>query len=537
MTRLPALLLTIVLLGTAAAANTLYWGGGNANIPNGTVLSTNITSLTGTWNLTTANWSTTTNGTTYTNWPSTGTANAAYIGYGLATTPTTGIAITQTVNMALNQLTVNLPNTYDAVTLTAATPMSLTLNGSNPTITQVIWDYRANSLSIGQNVALAGTNGLTITYGTSPFFYGAVTYLNSDSSGLVGTVALSPNPEYGDTLYLQNGGKLTGVGSFTLPEGAGFWVIPPSASARNDLGDTCAVRLQGGTFGYKGYKDATSPSTETIGSIVLDSWGMLDPSASNGAGVKKGQLVTAIDRGPNGKGTLSVGAFNDGTEPPPDFAADIIVTNYPTGVILPWMSHTRGIPMMLTPGGVITNVATTLAPRDLSTWQPNQDYRAFSSQIANDVFSNSISPDLTINSLGVQINQTNLNNQTITIGATNTLTISSGYIGIGWDSNHGTWGGYSFTITGGNLTTTTNDLYLFAAHNLYSLEIDSAITGSCNVVASSGTGGAKRHPRRRDDEQLYRHDLCQWSPEPEEARRRDCLTCLADSIQHAQRVV
>ena len=48
MMRLPAFLLTLVLLGTAASANTMYWGGGAANIPNGTILPTNLTTFSGT---------------------------------------------------------------------------------------------------------------------------------------------------------------------------------------------------------------------------------------------------------------------------------------------------------------------------------------------------------------------------------------------------------------------------------------------------------------------------------------------------------
>ena len=481
MTRLPACLLTLCLLGTAAAANTLYWGGGNANIPNGTLLPTNLTAFSGTWDLTTANWSTTTNGTTYTNWPSIGTSNTAYFGKGLGIIPfrTANGYVTQAVNMAVNQLAAIIPDSSFTIYLSSPTPVNLTLNGANPTISTLWSDGRYGYLSVEPNVALAGTNGFTMT-GTGEVL------IHNNSSGLSGTVVVAGDGY--NLLVLENGGKLTGVNSFTikpLGDQGGLLVNVNAGSARNDLSDACAVRLQGGEFTYWGYKHATAPSVETIGTIVLDSWGVLNPVNAAGGSGAKGQLRTAIDRGPNGKGVLSVGEYNDAaSDIPAIFATDIIVTNYPTGVILPWMNHTRGMAMMLTPAGAITNVAMTLAPRDLATWQPNQDYRAFSSQNANDVLSNSISPDLTINSLGAELNLNNLNNQTIAIGATNTLTISSGFIGLGWDSTHNAWGGSSLTIAGGNLTTTTNDLYLIAGHNVNAtLAINSAITGAINVVA------------------------------------------------------
>ena len=478
MTRLPAFLLTLVLLGTAASANTMYWGGGTANIPNGTILPTNLTTFSGTWDLTTANWSTTTNGTAYTNWPSTGTSNTAYFGKGLGIIPfrTANGYVTQAVNMAVNQLAVMIPDSSFTIYFSSPTPVSLTLNGANPTIASTWSDGRYGYLSFEPNVALAGTNGFTMT-GTGEVL------IHNNSSGLSGTVVVA-NGGYLQ-LLLQNGGKLTGVNRFILEQVGdqnGFAVYVNAGGARDDLRDTCEVRLQGGQFGYFGFKHATAPSVETIGTIVLDSWGVLNPIGAAGGSGAKGRLYTAIDRGPNGKGMLSVGAYNEGTEPPPSFDTDIIVTNYPTGVILPWMSHTRGMPMMLTPAGAITNVVMTLAPRDLATWQPNQDYRAFSSQAANDVFSNSISSNLTINSLGAQLNLNNLNNQTITIGATNTLTISSGYIGMGWDGR--TYNGGGLTIAGGSLTTTTNDLYLSSGQSvLAGLVINSAITGAINVVA------------------------------------------------------
>ena len=422
MTRQPALLFTLVLLGTVASANTLYWGGGNTTIPNGTLLPNAITSLPGTWDLTTANWSTTTNGVTYTNWPSTGTANAAYIGYGLATTPTGIGYITQAVNMALNQLTVVGPAFNENFQLTATSPVSLTLNGSTPTITLAF----ANSspgyyyLLLLPNVALAGTNGFTQTG------MGALR-VSSDCSGLRGTVVVSPGSQ---TLSLESGGKLTGVDSFTVQvypgDPGGFVVQPPSAGSRDDMGDASVVRLQGGEFTYAGYRHATSPSTESIGSIVLDSWGELNPTSANGSG-QNGRLYTGIDRGPNGKGTLTVGGLRTG----PDFATDIIVTNQPTGVILPWMQNSRGYALWLTGTGAITNMPWTPAPRDLSAWQANQDYRSVPASGSADPFLNAISTDLTIHSLGAEINGNNLNNQVITIGTTNTLIVSSGYIGLG----------------------------------------------------------------------------------------------------------
>ena len=475
MKSLPFLLLTLGLFSAAASANTLYWGGGTTNIPNGTLLPTN--SVPGTWNLTTANWSTTTNGVTYTNWPSTGTANAAYLGYGLGT-GAGNYYVTQSVNVALNQLIVKTP--YDAndyTFLTATSPVSLTLNGLNPTITLI--SYISGFyyyLSVEPNVALAGTNGFTLTGN-------GIMRVKSDSSGLTGTVVLSTG---GLVLTVENGGKLAGVGSFVLKDAsddtAGLIVTPPSASARDDLGDTCAVRLQGGTFQYTGFRHATTPSTETIGSIVLDSWGMLNISSANGSG-QNGRLYTAIDRGPNGKGTLTVGGYRTG----PDIATDVIVAGYPTGVILPWMQNSRGYALMLAGNGAITNLPWTSAPRDLSTWQPNQDYRSVPSSLSADPFTGSISTNLTLRSMGAELNGSNLNNQVITIGATNTLTVSSGYIGVGWGSE--SWGSEALTISGGKLTTTANDLYLFSSHELAGLQIYSAITGSINVVASgSGSG-------------------------------------------------
>lgn len=472
--------LITLLSSTVSPSATLYWAGGTNDIPDGTPLPIYpISLMDGTWDTNTLNWATDTNGTTYVAWSNSGTDNEAILAWSITNgADGENCTIMLATNMVLNRLTGDLTRCVQrqVIHLTAVSPVSINLNGSNPVV-HVSNDGRYDHLSCEVNVRLAGTNGFTKTGN-------AHLDVRSDSSGLTGEVIQEDG-----SIDVRDGGVLSGISRFELSsavsgETEGLNVFVAAGGAQNQLADACVVDLNGGTFEYRGRRDSTTPSTETIGKIVVDSWARFDPTGAGGAGTQKGQLILSdalagIDRGANGRGTLTIGAYRGAAL---ELNTDVVVQNgYPTEEILPWMSHNRGYAMKLTSTGVITNVPMTDAPLNVSTWTPGSDYRIFPG--STESLTNEL-PNLSIHSLGALL----YNNETLNIGDGNALTVSSGYIGIGWDPGIGGWGADTLTIAGGYLTSGTSELYLHGAHNLGIVEVSSTITGAVDVVAGGNSG-------------------------------------------------
>lgn len=130
--------LVVALAGQWGLGATYYWNGGSSDIPNGTALQTALTNLSGTWNTTTKNWAVDDAGATYTNWNNAVAGNHAYFGMHMTNWANNNSATsTLSGGITLERLSVDFDATNGFVAsfyLTAATPVSLTLNGSNPRI-------------------------------------------------------------------------------------------------------------------------------------------------------------------------------------------------------------------------------------------------------------------------------------------------------------------------------------------------------------------------------------------------------------------
>ena len=476
-------LVLATLLTVSGQAGTLFWGGGSTDITPPQPLPWNFTNttLSGTWNTTAKNWATDGAGTLYTNWSNTGTANHAY--FGLNTTNWVRGNLASVVlagDMTLNRLSADFTamSAYDATySLTSSSPVTLTLNGQNPT---VFVDNQTSfeNITLQPNVRLAGASGFT-KIGRGDFRIG------SDSSGLTGSVTIN-DPDISAAaqnandglVQIQSTGNLRGIARFNVTGNAanGLQVYAPGAGIQNQLGDAAQINLMGGVFLYSGYRGATY-SQETIDSIRLDGSGVLDLSTTSGSGGTRSQLILAnatsgCDRGTDGKGCLRV-TITGTSIAPANAVVDCIVQNgYPTGVVLPWLQSSVGTPMQLDATKTIVPVPTVAAPADLATWTGGSGVKYV---VTNGPFANVI-PSIAIDSLGICWNPAVATN--ITIGDANTLTLTQGLLG------RGSGGGVNaITLTGGKITSGTSELYVILCDWYGSqLNINSEITGNLSLI-------------------------------------------------------
>ncbi len=443
---------------------TQYWGGGEVDIADNTdVPIGNFPALCGNWDATIKNWANKTNA------PNTYAASQngnEVVAYLRAHHPNSGISvisITVGTDVVVHQI-------RDEVTASGGFNQEFYVISNGPV------SVRLEPTPDGQQPKLGGTTDRTrgVRYfiplaGTNGFqFIGGRTYLRSASDGLTGPVILDGTMV---NVYIDQIGSLKGVSEIALRSLEVFQYQPNVAGTLDRLNNELVIRgsSRAGNFRYNGQRHNTAPSSETIGTLLLDGHLPVSFADYSGSGTlfPRLHLAHGIDRGPTGKGTMSV-ALNVTA---PHLRSAVIVSNPPaTDVLLPWMiTETGGFCKINASDLSIDLVPMTAAPDDLATWLADADY--YLPPAFNPV--NQL-PTLAINSLGIYCS-----NRTVTLADGATLTVKSGGI------SYNTYGPTGIrVITNGYLTSGTDDLYLISSTSGAASDwhITSTIIGDINVI-------------------------------------------------------
>ncbi|NLF38671.1 hypothetical protein GX586_04455 [bacterium] len=465
-----AVFLSVALLCPAAsnaALITQYWGGGEVDIADNTDVPIGSgPALGGIWNATIKNWANATNvPNTYSAWQN-GSDRVAWFAMRLPNIAQSAY-VTVATDMVVHQIRDEVTaagNFNQYFFFVADEPRTIRLepaaDGTQPKLggtTQLTRGARYTS-----NIRLAGTNGF--------MFIGGNNQVWNVCEDLTGTVVFNGA---GSTYFtLGNNGAMPNVGTFHLLGIEAFTYGPNSAGLLDRLGDSCVIRgsTRTGKFEYNGQRHATTPSTETIGKLLLDGHMSLDLDTYSGSGALFPvlHLAEGIDRGPTGKGTLG----SQVNAAAPQVRALIIVSNppYATDTLIPWLANERGGFCQIKSSDLsIDTVAMTPAPDDLATWVAGSDYTLpYSFNPVNEL------PTIAINSLGIFCS-----NKTLTVASDATLTINSGGISYNYQGPTG-----SRTITGGAITSGTNELYIVVGTSgaAADLDISSTIAGDIDVI-------------------------------------------------------
>ena len=465
------LILLLSLVTGLAQAGTLYWAGGTTDIPNGTPISSNCVNLCGVWDVTTRNWATDSNGTTYVAWTN-GSNSVAYLS---PFTNMASVTITASVDIVVNRITADLSragkyNSYFLITATNA--RTLTLAGSSPML-DVPSSDATFYLELGQNIHLAGSSGLVKSNGLGQV------KIDGDCSALTGKLTMyannAPSSYWG--VGLASTANLRGITEFDCQSGA--LALVAGAGSNTHLNSTALVRLRGGRTGTSAatggltYKSVGgSVSTEVVSQVSLDGFGVIN---LNSGATPHGLLILShptagLDRGRDGTGNALIATVDANDT----IGTDIIVSNgAPLGVALPWLASNKARPARLNASTrALEIMPTTTAPNDLSTWGNSANYRVENGFAP----ANALTNGTLISTLGFYANTATL---VLTNGTTptDTLTIGSGLIG--YEA-----GGQSQTITGGQITSGTNELDFITGDTTANgdLYIQSVIIGTQTVV-------------------------------------------------------
>ncbi len=467
-----------------ALATDLYWGGGEADIADGTPLSLDALDLSGTWNASLKNWAVDTSGSAYTNW-----ADGAVVHFGAITNKANAdLGLTTTVSfprmVGSQHLSLDY-NRYFAVTNAGGGSVSIP-EGDTTTIIAVSADttrgIRLRPVITGAGTVRKYGAGAVLVDTTSPDFSGTFDiqegYFNTGNArfpGVHSALIRGRNKYAGDTSH--------GANDFCF----GQWALGASDSATADLvADDLVVTLQGGTFGYT----ARRKTRETMGALVLNTWGCLGHSNSQTGGV----LTIAAEDGGLRRGPLGIGCLQvvDG------FSSGVPKTYFrfpnfsPKDTVLPWAvsPDSRFLSVQSAEDDYLLPVATTQAAADLTTWTGLYGVATCLRVGENAAFavSGALDGDLALNALSF-LNQTasvyNLGGHTLAL-------VSGGLCqrAVKYNAHQ--------TITNGWLTTSAPVLHMTTCDTNAGgdLFVNAAVTGRFDVVAcgkgsSKGFGGGE----------------------------------------------
>jgi autotransporter-associated beta strand protein len=466
-TKLAVLSGTALVAAYAGQAQTLYWGGGAADITGPQALPTELGDLTGTWNTTLQNWAVDAAGTTYQTWSNSGTNRTARIGHGL-TTDAANATITLGADVSLNVLDIRDPKATanKNVTFAAPSPMSIALNGATPTI-----DLRGGvnwQAVFPANASWSGTAGLRfLTTGSN---HGWLS-LYSDASALTGTLQ-GLGGQY-SRVSLLAGSKL-GIAQARFT--AGRFVLQSANGAANPAfpDNLTFVSLSNlPILDLQAYGGAT-PSTETIGQVVLDGgFATLDASSRSGSAPNGrfifGHATAGIDRGRHGKGMFALVTQSDDS-----LRTDIEVANGLDAGIIPWAMTSYGRLVELDDGKVLRVRLNTDAPADVTTWAAGSDYRLAAAPAGT-------LAGIVLNSLTAYFDGIS---PTLAIEDGATLTLTRGLLGLQRTGTVVTW-----TISGGTVTTPADTLYVNQGTGGSKVTFDTQLDGAFDLVLA-GYGAA-----------------------------------------------
>lgn len=474
-----ALCLALCLTVMPGSAADKYWGGGNTDIADGTPIPYDTNALVGTWNATLKNWAASPNGATYTTFAD---GDYAQLGYYTNLNNCT-IWLGSDFEFAgiqggMNAITTGFNWMFD-VRATSARTLTPASGGA---IINIVAQDSTRGLSLANNVSLSGAEPLT-KLGTGRLDLGGN---NNGYSGVVnnrqGTVQLTTlaGASMNGVKQVNCIGRVT-VATATAYGGNDFafanFSVNASSPTDNKLADDLVVTLSRGGFTYL----PTSTSTETVGRVVLNTWGTFGSSSAGGTG---GALILAdptagITRGPYGVGTLCMIVPADGLP-----RTKLKVMNgVPVNTLLPWLFTSRAEFCLLdgAQANTVTRIAATAAATDLSTWDTTYDNTSnVRIGIGTAVLlTSAIDANTTLKTLAWN----NTIATTVSVADGVTLTLDAGAMAFapnGSDPPGSQW------LLGGNLTSGTGDLYINANDSGSSsiLNIGTPIVGAINVIKS-----------------------------------------------------
>jgi len=300
--------------------------------------------------------------------------------------------------------------------------------------------------------------------------------IETDASGILGTWRNVSGETYVDGDG-NSGANLLGVSIVRIENGE-FRLDNGGSGAQDQLADNADVVLAGqnGNFDYVGTRNASTPSTETIGRIVLESAGEVDVSTAQGSGNAPTLILSdatnGLNQGIDGHGTMLLRVNETGGDGTIENNIQID-QGYTPGQLLPFIATSTSGMVQLNGSNQLELVAMTSAPTDLSTWT-NQHYR----YDATTAPTNSITAS-NIGSLGIL---DNVSTGTVTFNVASNLTVDNGFIALARGGQFG-----PTRITGGTLTSGTGTFYF---HNFEdtntNLQIGSEVTGNIDVVLTGG---------------------------------------------------
>lgn len=476
-----ALALFAACTGVSGFGNTLYWGGGNTDITDGTALSHDNVELSGTWDGTTRNWATDSAGTTYAPY-----SDGAFIQWGWFTNMASA-SITLTTNASFS----GMCGCMNAITNGYSYTFSVYGSGS-ATLTPVGNPCLINPISADTTRGIAIRLPVTGDALIDKTGFGTLS-ITADSDDYTGTITVREN-------YLSTGTtKLRGItnvvcsGRVSLPANSaygantfsyGAWNVGAQDSSPTDLvSDDLRVVLNNGAFTYS----TRSRTFETMGSVDVETWGSIGANGGN-ASYLGGVLVLSdpaagITRGSKGIGMLQFSATfgSDGIQ-----TAIQVPHGLPTDTLLPWLYSSRSECMYVdsASGNTLMPVIPAYAETDLTQWTslygPTSNVRVGTNNTVT--LSGQIGDDLTINTLAFL----NRGKATVAMADGKTLCLASGVI-----LQRAVMNGSLQVVSNGYLTAGTDHLYLTtqdtnAGGDLY---IYSAMTGRYDVV-TTGKGAA-----------------------------------------------
>ncbi len=472
------LLVVAAMRPCVAGAQPLYWGGGSTDIAANTPLPIDAALLTGTWDTTTKNWASSPKPGAYGAF-----ANGADVQLGYYTNKADAL-ITLGENLQISSLTACMSLALDYnryFGLTAASPRTLTPVGTNFVVNSVSSDM-TRRITLFSNVSLAGSvplektgnGGFQVSSDSSAYtgnVLSAVGYFNVDGTGsLKGVPRLDMKGRMLSSVTTAYGGNEFSMGNMTLS---------PVAGPNDKLGDSALIVLNRGILDFR----AGATSTETIGRVDVETWGVLGAAQGNlGGTLTLSDATAGLTRGSTDLGMVMVPVDAAGTP-----YNNIRVPNgLPTGVLLPWIAAGRGGFMYVdgTDNNTLKRVALSEAATDVTTW--TSLYGSTSNVRVGNATSvaltGALGGSLTLQSLGFFNNV----GTALNLGSGNTLTLASG--GIAFHPYNG-----AQTITNGTLTSSTDKLYLHTSDSGVSapLIIFSPIAGTGMDVIKGGIGAVE----------------------------------------------
>jgi autotransporter-associated beta strand protein len=494
-----ALAFPCLLVSPARAQTTLYWAGGTTNIADGTAIPATWSSLNGTWNLTTENFATNTSGTTYDPWTDGSIFSGTFAGWindrsaviTLGSNLTVGgMGIVIDRGSATQNLRLDL-NASSARTLTlgAGTVIDVRGGGSNlASGSTPNMGLRINAS--GTNVSMVGDDGFTKKGNYLFEIRGAHNSLNGTVNILHDSTANTDNNAPG-WVILHSSGSLAGITGFNISASGynaggttnfGSWgVFQVADSSLDQLNDNAVIALGGvGIFQFTG----SSGSTETIGSLRLDSGGILDLSGNGNGGTL--QLANGIDRA-NDRSQLSVRVQGNGT-----IGSTLNLGSshgLGTNVLLPWLTDaTRArFGMVDASNNLVWATATDVTGNVNTITNSATNYRVVGNATSFGANTN-LASGAAANTLAFYRSN---NGGALTVTIADTLTIGGGGI-LGANDNNN----LDVTIAGTSSTSLTTSggapLYLAGGFSTSggTLNINAPITGSMDVI-KGGLGNVK----------------------------------------------